>query len=356
MSTKNQVIQIREIAKAAGVSSSTVSVVLNDRGDQLRIAKATQQRVRDIAEQMNYMPNISAKRLRSGVSEEAGYVIALFANLEVLQLNTGAALASRMIARFVLASRERNINAEFVLQPYYPGELSKLHSKLNGNMYSGAIITSASDDDLAFLIDNTFSMPIIVMNRNTNGKYMTVQINDYEAGMKCAEIFAQNGHRRVGVIGGKESSLATRLRTLGFQDGCRKFGMEMRPEWLINRNQCESPESHAIEQILTPKDGPTALVVMNDRALMNLLDTCRRKGLNSPADLEYIAYGTNDMYKYYTPSVSSFAALPEDLANGSLELMLMALKNHSLVVNKPVRVRFEFRDSCIPKDERIMDS
>lgn len=356
MSEKNQVIQIREIAKAAGVSNSTVSIVLNGRGDQLRISKTTQQRVRDIAEQLNYMPNISARRLRSGVSEEAGYVIALFANLEVLQMNTGAALTSRMIARFVLASRERNINAEFVLQPYYPGELCKLQTKLNGNMYSGAIITSASDDDMTFLMDNSFTMPIIVMNRNTNGKYMTVQINDYEAGMKCAEIFHQNGHRRAAVIGGRESSLATRLRTLGFLDGCRKYGMETRPEWVLERSLCDDPESRAIERILTAKDGPTAVVVMNDRALMNLLDTCHRKGLSAPADLEYIAYGTNDMYKYYTPSVSSFAALPEDLANGSLELMLLALKNQTLVVNKPVRVRFEYRDSCTPRGQHPADS
>ena len=356
MSKKNQAIQIREIAKAAGVSSSTVSVVMNGRGDKLRIAKATQQRVRDIAEQLNYTPNIAAKRLRSGVSDETGYVIALFTNLEVLQMNTGAALTSRMIARFVLAARERNIHAEFVLQPYYPGELSMLHSKLNGNMFSGAIITSASDDDLAFLMNNDFSMPIIVMNRNTNGKYMTVQINDYEAGMKCAEIFSQNGHRRVAVIGGRDSSLATRLRTLGIQDGCRKYGIEMRPEWLIERSQCDSPESQTIERLLTPKDAPTALVVMNDRALMNLLDTCRRKGISAPKDLEYIAYGTNDMYRYYTPSVTSFAALPEDLADGSLELMLLALKNNTLIVNKPVRVRFEFRDSCLPKHVAAPDS
>lgn len=356
MSVKNQPVQIREIAKAAGVSSSTVSVVLNGRGDQLRIAKATQQRVRDVAEKMNYMPNITAKRLRSGISDEAGYVIALFTNLEVLQMNTGAALTSRMIARFVLAARERNIHAEFVLQPYYPGELCMLHSKLNGNMFSGAIITSASDDDMAFLNNNTFSMPIIVMNRNTNGKYMTVQINDYEAGMKCAEVFSQNGHRRAAVIGGRASSLATRLRTLGFQDGCRKFGIEVRPEWLIERSECENPENRAIEKMITPKDSPTALVVMNDRALMNLLDTCRRNGLNAPEDLEYIAYGTNDMYKYYTPSVSSFAALPEDLADGSLELMLLALKNNTLIVNKPVRVRFEFRDSCMPTHTETPES
>ena len=356
MSKEKQAIQIREIANVAGVSSSTVSVVLNGHGDKLRIAKATQQRVREIAEQMNYTPNIAAKRLRSGVSEEAGHVIALFTNLEVLQMNTGAALTSRMIARFVLAARERNIHAEFVLQPYYPGELCKLHSKLNGNMFSGAIITSASDDDLAFLTNNTFSMPIIVMNRNTNGKYMTVQINDYEAGMKCAEIFSQNGHRRAAVIGGRESSLATRLRTLGFQDGCRKYGIEIRPEWLIERSQCENPESRVIEQMITPKNGPTALVVMNDRALMNLLDTCRRKGIGVPKDLEFIAYGTNDMYKYYTPSVTSFAALPEDLADGSLELMLLALKNNTLIVNKPVLVRFEFRDSCTPKHITTLES
>lgn len=349
MSTKTQAIQIKEIAKEAGVSNSTVSIVLNGRGDQLRISKATQKRVLEIAEKLNYMPNISAKRLRSGVAEETGYLIALFANLEVLELNTGAALASKMIAEFVLACRKKNINAEFVLQPYYPGELCKQQSKMNGNMYSGAIITSATDEDLAFLINNTFTMPIIVMNRNTNGKYMTVNINDYEAGMKCAEIFHGNGHKRAGVIGRKESSLATRMRTLGFQDGCVKYGIELRDEWILGRNICDDPKAHAIEHLLRKENGITAVLVMNDRAMMGLFDVCRKKKIKAPEDLEFIAYGANDMYKYYSPSVTSFNAQPKDLADGSLELMLLALKNRTLVVNKLVRVQFEFRESCMPK-------
>ena len=70
-------VQIRQIAEALGVSVGTVSIVLNGRGDVMRISKETQKRVRDMAKEMNYQPNIYARRLRSAAHEKAGRVIAV---------------------------------------------------------------------------------------------------------------------------------------------------------------------------------------------------------------------------------------------------------------------------------------
>lgn len=69
--------QIKEIAERLGVSQSTVSVVLGGRGDSVRISKETQKRVQDMAREMNYRPNIYARRLRHA-EEEVPYVIAVF--------------------------------------------------------------------------------------------------------------------------------------------------------------------------------------------------------------------------------------------------------------------------------------
>ena len=69
--------QIKEIAEKVGVSQSTVSVVLGGRGDRIRISKETQKKVWDAARELNYRPNIYARRLRQA-EEEVPYVLAIF--------------------------------------------------------------------------------------------------------------------------------------------------------------------------------------------------------------------------------------------------------------------------------------
>ena len=71
-------MQIKNIADKLGLSVSTVSVVLNGRGDQVRISKETQKKVLNAAKEINYQPNIYARRLRQAANEEAPYVLALF--------------------------------------------------------------------------------------------------------------------------------------------------------------------------------------------------------------------------------------------------------------------------------------
>ena len=64
MPTNNNV-KIKEIAEKLSLSVGTVSIVLNGRGDAMRISKETQERVRTVAQEMNYQPNIFARRLRN---------------------------------------------------------------------------------------------------------------------------------------------------------------------------------------------------------------------------------------------------------------------------------------------------
>ena len=81
---KSGTIHIKQIAEQAGVSPGTVSLVLNGRGDELRISKVTQQRVKEVAKELNYQPNIYARRLRSTKTGKTSKVIAVFWSTEFM--------------------------------------------------------------------------------------------------------------------------------------------------------------------------------------------------------------------------------------------------------------------------------
>ena len=85
-------MQIKNIADKLGLSVSTVSVVLNGRGDQVRISKETQKKVLNAAKEINYQPNIYARRLRQAANEEAPYVL----DRKSTRLNSSHPTTSRM--------------------------------------------------------------------------------------------------------------------------------------------------------------------------------------------------------------------------------------------------------------------
>lgn len=335
-------VKIKEIAEKAGVSSGTVSIVLNGRGDELRISKETQERIRELAQEMNYTPNMSARRLRNSAVNGPNYTVAVFWNTDVMQFILG-----QYLSELIYVVNERDLKIEFVTWPYSSGKLYKLAELFNPNRYSGIIINSATDEDLKFLMDNSFSIPIVVMNRNTGGKYMNVALNDYEGGKKCAEIFSLNGHRRVGIVGMREISLAMRLRKMGFVDGCRENNLEIRDEWIMSATEVNYEEGYRMaEALLTRPERPTAFIVMHDFYSIGVVNACKKLNLRIPDDAEFIVYGFNPLYENYFPGISSFGSSYRDMAEAAIELLFLAFKNPKLTLTKYIFVRFNLGGTC----------
>ena len=80
MKKNSATVQIKQIAEQVGMSPSTVSIVLNGRGDEMRIAKETQRRIQEAARELDYHPNIYARRLRCASGRQPNQIIAIFWN------------------------------------------------------------------------------------------------------------------------------------------------------------------------------------------------------------------------------------------------------------------------------------
>ena len=148
-------VQIRQIAEALGVSAGTVSIVLNGRGDVMRISKETQKRVRDMAKEMNYQPNIYARRLRSAAHEKAGRVIAVLWN---------SAYSDLMMGQFFRGLHEyqkkHDCKMEFYVQMFENDKLNEMQELLTPLRFSAVIICGISDQDSDFLNNAQLDLPI----------------------------------------------------------------------------------------------------------------------------------------------------------------------------------------------------
>ncbi len=341
--------QISVIAKATNVSNSTVSIVLNGRGDELRISKATQERIRKTAMELGYIPNMAARNLRASKSAPF-YIFALFINIDIIRKVDGNYF-SGLIAELYLSLKRNGINAEIVVHPYFPGKLYEDKDCFSSNRYNGIIVNSATDKDVNFLLENDYSVPIVIINRETNGKYMNISINDYEGGKTCAQIFAANGHRKAVIAGIKEGSLAMRMRMMGFLDGCKQEGIEIADSDVIYYKDSIRPNGESfISDIISRDDFPTALLIYSGDLAYDALTACRLKGISIPDDLEIIVFGFDSSFQYCSPSLTSFSVSNHDIAENAIELLLLSMNNPSLFVSKPTYVTFHFRDSCKKPD------
>lgn len=335
-------VQIKQIAEKLGLSSVTVSIVLNGRGDQMRIARKTQKRILDMAKEMNYQPNIYARRLRKAAQEEAPLIIALFWREDYLD-----DLLARFLKGLYHTIKMKGLNIELVLQPYDFGKLEEYHHILNSNHFNGAMIGGISNEDQLYLEENQFDIPIVLVGRTTK-KYHCVMINYREAGMTCANLFSLRKHKTAGLIGLSTKSAAVQSIEQAFIETCRKKGILL-DESLIAYCEDRSFASgyQSAMELLSKEVRPTAIFVMDGRNALGVIKACKSRGLNIPEDVELLVFGDNEIFAYSEPAITSIQQPMEQFAESSLQMLLRSIKekaDHPMM--KELAPLFNFRESC----------
>jgi LacI family transcriptional regulator len=335
-------VQIKQIAQRLGVSSGTVSIVLNGRGDQMRISKETQKRVQDMAKELNYQPNMYARRLRKSAEEEAPYIIAVFWRAEFLEDILG-----KFVQGLYHTIKQNDLNIELVLQPYDFGNLEKYKRFISSNRFSGAIIGGISNEDQLFLEQNDFDIPIVLIARNTK-KYNSVLIDDYDAGESCANLFFSRNHKAAGLVGMTYKGKSAQLIEMAFKETCKEKNINIDEKWISycgNRNFNCGYE--AAMNILSNKEKPTALFVMDDRNAGGVFMACRSIGLTVPNDIEILVFGENEYFSYSNPTISSIQQPMSKYAESSLNMIMVSIKNKvGIPMMQELTPIFSFRESC----------
>lgn len=335
-------VQIKQIAEQLGVSSGTVSIVLNGRGDQMRISKTTQQRIQDMAKEMNYQPNIYARRLRKSAEGETPYIIALFWREEYLD-----DLLGQFLQGLYQMIKQNDLNIELVLQLYNFGNLEKYKSFFNSNHFNGAIIGGISNEDQQFLEQSDFEIPIVLIGRSTKN-YNSVLIDDYEAGESCANLFFVRNHKTVGLIGLSTKGKSVQLIELAFKETCKEKNIHIDTNYIsycAQRDYVSGYES-AME-ILSNEIKPTAIFVMDGRNAGGVLKACKTVGLNVPKDIELLVFGYNEYFSYSDPTITTIQQPMVQFAESSLNMILVSLKNKmDIPMIQEFTPIFTFRESC----------
>ena len=343
MYMKKNSIRIKELAEALGLSQGTISIVLNGRGDEMRISKATQKRVLDGANEMGYELGNRARRRQAQCERGDRVAISVF----IPYIPDVKIILGRVLYGLHQVLLEENLPIDLLIRPFRFRQLEKCQKFFSSLSCQGAIVLGMSEEeDIPFLMKNTFDIPAILYNHPTE-KYSTVSVDDYEAGRKAASIFRARGHERVGLIMPTDLNKSGSLRKMGFLDGCRYLGLTLDPEFVQEEYISTEGGVRAARKFMEQgKPLPTAVFVQISDMAVGAVRTFLQNGIRIPEDMELLSFG-GVMEDYTEPAVSSISMPVEEMSAECLRMIWSAVqKNDRRPLTRVMPLSLNFRKTC----------
>ncbi|RYG22590.1 LacI family transcriptional regulator [bacterium] len=272
---------LTEVARAAGVSPATASMVLSGKGEDVRIASATAARVRAVALDLDYSPNLLVRSLQQGSTG----VLAFFSAFRVV--SDEDAYMDRMNRVLERAAGRRGY--DLLIHCAYDRPIEETYRAINGGRADGLVLFAPRPDDPILALMRRSRLPCVLLNtRDPEGVLPSVK-DDYENGMALvAQALVQNGHRRIACVHvGPNDSPDAAERIAALDRSLAELGV-VRPEGLTINLQHRL--NTAIEELVTSPEPPTAIFCCTDHIAYHCLVALDRLGVRIPEQLSLIGY------------------------------------------------------------------
>jgi len=308
---------IQDVAKAAGVSVSTVSRVLNDKGD---VAEATYEKVQRTIDELRYTSNLAAKSLRSRRTNTIG-VIALDLNdpfvVQVL-LGINKAIQELGYDLILYASGERGESTRAAWEQRHV-------SQINGSVADGVVIVTPA----AVTFSTTF--PLVAIDpHSADTDYPAVIATNLAGALEVMEYLIGLGHRRIGFIAGREHLKSAQQRLRGYKESLQKANISLDSELIQQGDYRRKTGYCCAKELLNLPNPPTAIFAANDESAIGTIEAAREAGLQIPDDLSVVGFdnmpGTTDI----TPALTTVEQPMTEMGYTATEILIDLMQGKSL--------------------------
>jgi LacI family transcriptional regulator len=280
MATK---IGIREVAKAAGVSVTTVSHALNE-ATSSRVNPQTQQHVRAVAKDLGYAPN----RLASGLRNQRSQILGLVSD-EI----TTTPFAGAMIRGAQEAAYERGY-VMMVVNSGLDSELEQREIRMLQQHQVDGIVYAKMYHQGVVLPEELDGLPTVLLDAVSNDLSVSSVVPDEIAAAEAAvETLIGAGHTRIGMINNVDDIPATHGRLQGFHNALRRHGLTPDPQHITSAVADTAGGREAAMALLVLPERPSALFCFSDRVAMGVYQAASALGLRIPEDLSIV--GTDNL-------------------------------------------------------------
>jgi len=307
-------VTMAQVARLAGVSSTTVSFVVNDDPRLSSISRATRDRVEDAIKVLRYRPNHAARGLRTQRSETLGFITDEIATGPFAGETIRGAVAAAWQRQHLLTVLNTDGDPELEEASVDMAISRQFDGVIFGAMYTREVVPP----------DNLSQLPAILLNcYSRTGSFTSVRPAEKEGAREATQILLAAGHRRIGFINGLRTTFAAKERLLGFRQALRQGGVSYDKSLVrYGTYQSDSGHQHA-RDLLTSHDPPTALFCSSDRMAVGAYYAILELGLSIPHDVSVVGYDNQvELAAYASPPLTSVQLPHYEMGVKAAELLL----------------------------------
>jgi len=281
MNKKKGRVTLAEVAKRAGVSSTTASLVLRGKTQMLRISEETDRRVREAAREFDYSPNLLVHSLQQGKTSVISFFNAFRHRVEndlyMDRLSTAIEHAAGRIGCDVL------IHCDFSRSP------EDQYRFINGGRADGLLLFAPLPNDPLLPWFRKSNLPVVTIgSKDPQGILPSVR-DDVQSGMRMvAKALLENGHRRISIITEKgDDSRDADERTALLRGYLKEAGVPV-PDAQVFIST--GPTRDVVKKIMAQRQAPTAIFCWRDFIAYEALVACEAQGISVPERLSIVGY------------------------------------------------------------------
>lgn len=310
---------IRDVAKLAGVSVTTVSAVLNTSIEDKKVALKTREKVNEAIRMLGYQPSIAARRLRG--SNESVPVIAIFWPLDY-RIN----MLGTVLKNMKSVVDQAYFKCELVVFPFKNDELVNYKDQFANEAFNGAFLGALSEADLEFLRSLDTNIPMVLYNRHLE-KQHSVESDNQLSGKLAAQLLKESGCQEVVIFQYTNMMKNARQRLDSFMKACSENGIRIKEQVFLQYDNKEQTKEKTKK--LADTDGlGDACIYCDELTAYASLFTMVSMGIRVPDEVKVLLLSTasNPMTSYVTPSITRVEYAIDDMLQECMRILIYSIQ------------------------------
>lgn len=310
-------ITVTDIARRAGVSQPTVSLVLSN-NPKARVAKSTRARVLQVAKELGYRPNLLALGLVHQRSFALGIIVPGFANPVYANIVSGAERVAAEMGYAVLLCEAEQVNAAHHLE-------ALIDRQVDGVIIAGVAATTLPQENLRRL-------NVVLINQPSD-TYSSVAGDSLAAGRIAAEHLIDLGHEQIAFIGPSTSLSAFRLRERGFAQALQAAGIATPSDYWQRADASVEGGRGAMRALLALGTPPTAVFCATDIIALGAHKAASKASLKLGTELSLLGCDDIEMNTLVSPELTSISVPQRELGALAVRQLIQQLDRNTAEQN-----------------------
>lgn len=329
-------VSIKDIARAAEVSHSTVSRALHN---SPLVNRETAARVHRIARTLGYRPSAVARSLVTRKTRTIGVVVTMISDPFIAEVVSGIEERANDHGYSVFLA---NSNAD-------PDREVKVVHSFHERRVDGILVTASRVGALYLPLLKELQVPIVLINNQHPGDFVhSVKIDNLTASRAATRHLTDLGHRRIAYLGDQSGFESDTERFTGYHQALEAAGLPYRPQLVIRGDGRAEGGMEAMAQLLALAEAPTAVFCYNDATAMGAMRVVRERGLGVPGNVSVVGFDDLFIASYLCPPLTTISQPRHRMGRLAMDILLQLFSGQTTKTTIQVQGELIVRGSTSP--------